>query len=92
MTQEPMIGPLMPDPPWDIRREGRTWHIDEALGRLELISEKFEIIDGKLFYDDEERLTLLAMLLENVGIDAATRLGDPKLWREAVARLPDVGR
>jgi hypothetical protein len=26
-------------------------------------------------------------LLENVGVDAAIRLGDPAVWREAIAEL-----
>ena len=34
--------------------------------------------------DDTERLTLLALLLENVGIDRAVRLGDAEVWRAAV--------
>jgi hypothetical protein len=34
-----------------------------------------------LFWDDTERLTLLALLLENVGVDRAVRLGDPEVWR-----------
>lgn len=72
-----------PDPPWDIRRAGRAWG-EEALDRLMLAPEKFEMTDGRLFWDDEQRLTLLALLLENLGIDAAVRIGDPRLWREAV--------
>lgn len=74
---------------WDIRREGRSWRGEdgEALARLELAPEKFEMMDGKLFFDDEQRITLLAMLLENVGIDAAVRLGDPALWRAAIDEL-----
>ncbi len=77
-----------PDPPWDIRRKGRAWG-PEALARLELAPEKFEMVDGKLFWNDRQRLTLLALLLENVGIDAAVRLGDVKLWREALDALQD---
>jgi hypothetical protein len=46
--------------------------------------EKIEMIRGKLFWDDEERLTVLALLLENLGVDQAVRLGDPAVWREAV--------
>ena len=42
---------------------------------------------GKLFWSDEERLLLLGLLLENVGADAAVRIGDPAVWREAVAAL-----
>ena len=45
------------------------------------------MIDGKLLHDDEERLMLLALLLENVGADAAVRLGAPGIWRAAVAKL-----
>ena len=71
---------------WDIRRRGREWD-DEAHDRYQLTPEKFEMCDGRLFWSDEERLTLLALLLENVGADAAVRLGNPQVWREAVASL-----
>ena len=80
----------MPDPQWDIRREGRRWSTDEMMERLEAAPEKLEVTEGKLYWDDEERLTMLAMLLENVGIDAAVRLGDPQLWRDAIAELDDT--
>jgi hypothetical protein len=40
---------------------------------------------------DEERLTMLALLLENVGADKAVRLGRPAIWRAAVAALDDAG-
>jgi len=72
---------------WDIRAEGRAWTRDEAMGRYELTPEKIEMIEGKLLWDDEQRLLLLGLLLENVGADAAVRLGDPNVWRTAVARL-----
>lgn len=77
----------MPDVDWDIRREGRSWDADEAWPRLELVPEKVKMTDGKLYWTDEERLTMLGLLLENVGIDKAIRLGDPKMWREAIATL-----
>jgi hypothetical protein len=72
---------------WDIRREPRAWG-SEALQRYELTPEKIELIDGKLLWDDEERLMLLGLLLENLGLDAAVRLGEPAVWRAAVADLP----
>ena len=72
---------------WDIRRAGRAWRGAEAMQRYELTPEKMELIDGKLFWTDEARLTMLALLLENVGVDAAVRLGDPQVWREALAAL-----
>ena len=73
---------------WDIRRDGRSWTADEALDRFERTPEKIEMIDGKLFWDDEQRLAMLGLLLENLGADAAVRLGNPAVWREAAARLP----
>ncbi|PYR80420.1 MAG: hypothetical protein DMF87_08855 [Acidobacteria bacterium] len=72
---------------WDIRRRGRKWTGQEARERYELTPEKIEMIDGKLFWDDEQRLTMLGLLLENVGVDAAVKLGNPVAWREAVAQL-----
>ena len=72
----------------DIRREGRAWISGEALPRYELAPGKIELIEGRLLWSEEERLTLLALLLENVGVDAAVRLGDPEVWRAAVADLP----
>lgn len=72
---------------WDIRRKGRAWGNDEARQKWELTPEKIEMHEGKLFWSDEERLNMLAMLLENVGIDRAVRLGNPKLWRKAIKEL-----
>jgi hypothetical protein len=57
------------------------------MDRCALVPEKLEMVGGKLLHDDEERLTLLALLLENVGADAAVRLGDPGVWRAAVANM-----
>ena len=34
-------------------------------------------------------LTMLALLLENVGIDKAVALGDSSIWREAIDALND---
>ena len=72
---------------WDIRRGGRTRLVDEALERFALAPERIEMMDGRLLLDDEERLALLGLLLENVGADAAVRLGNPSVWRRAVKEL-----
>ena len=71
---------------WKIQRAGRAWQA-EAMDRFALTPEKFEMCEGRLFWSDEDRLTVLALLLENVGADAAVRLGDPAVWREAIAGL-----
>ena len=77
-------------PEWDIRREGRAWRAGEIRTRYEALPEmKFEVIDGQLLWTDEERLCVLGVLLEAVGIDRAIRLGDPRVWREAIAELAE---
>jgi hypothetical protein len=77
----------MPDVEWDIRNEGRAWSKDEAFPRYELTPEKLEMVEGKLLWSDEDREALLGLLLENVGADHAVRLGNPDVWRAAVAKL-----
>ena len=77
----------MEDSRWDIRREGRAWEAHEARERWELTPEKFEMYEGKLFWDDTDHINLLGLLLENLGADRAVRLGNPEVWRAAVASL-----
>jgi len=72
---------------WDIRRDGRAWSEDEIESRYFSAPEKMELVDGKLYWDDEQRLHMLGLLLENVGVDAAAHLGSPNVWRDAVAKL-----
>ncbi|HTL29849.1 MAG TPA: hypothetical protein VL282_11535 [Tepidisphaeraceae bacterium] len=71
---------------WNIAREGRHWR-DEALERYELTPEKIEMVDGQLFWNHEDRLMMIGLLLENVGVDAVVRLGDPQVWRDAINAL-----
>ena len=74
---------------WDIRREGRAWG-SEGLSRFEMTPEKTEMVGGKLYSSDEERIAMLGLLLENVGADEAVRLGSGSVWRAAVAALSDA--
>jgi hypothetical protein len=50
------------------------------------------MMDGKLLWDDEDRVKLLGLLLENVGADRAVRLGNAAVWRAAVAALDERAR
>jgi hypothetical protein len=77
-------------PTWNIGREGRAWRGDEAHARYHLSPEKIEMIDGRLFWSEEDRIIMLGLLLENVGVDKAVRLGDAGVWREAIAALGDA--
>jgi hypothetical protein len=71
---------------WKIGREGRQWKGEEFDKRLYQAPEKIEFVGG-IFTDEEERLTVLAMLLENLGIDKAVRLGKLEDWKAAIAEL-----
>jgi hypothetical protein len=48
---------------------------------------------GKLYRSEADRITMLGLmvglLIENCGADAAVRIGNPEVWREAVRGLPN---
>jgi hypothetical protein len=71
---------------WNIGREGRNWSGEEFEKRIYQAPEKIEFVGG-IFTDEAQRLTVLAMLLENLGIDKAVRLGNTSDWKAAVADL-----
>jgi hypothetical protein len=71
---------------WKIEREGREWKGEEFNKRIYQAPEKIEYVGG-IFVDESERLTVLAMLLENLGIDKAVQLGNPADWKAAIAEL-----
>jgi hypothetical protein len=48
------------------------------------------MVGGRLYGTEEERLTMLALRLENVGADKAVRLGSAGIWRGAVAALNEM--
>jgi len=78
---------------WQIGLKGQRWDWESghAEERYELTPSKVELVDGKLFWNDEQRLLMLGLLLENLGIEAAMTLGDPAVWRAGAARLPEAG-
>jgi hypothetical protein len=43
-----------------------------------------ELIDGKLFWSERERLNMLAAMLEQVGLREAVKLAPKELWLEAL--------
>ena len=71
---------------WDIRREGRKWTREESERRLYQAPNKIEFVGG-IFASDRERLLVLGMLLEILGIDKVIRLGKLADWKAAVADL-----
>jgi hypothetical protein len=71
---------------WDIRREGRRWSHEEFDQRTFQAPEKIEYVNG-IFASERERLIVLGMLLENLGIDKAIRFGRLEDWKAAIADL-----
>ena len=77
----------MEETQWALRREGEAWEV-EGLSNYNMVPEKIELIDGKLFRIEEYRLTMPALLLEHVGVNQAVRIGNSDVWRAAVSKLP----
>jgi len=73
---------------WGHRRKGRAWR-EQARSRHELSPEKIEMIAGKLFWSERDRLVTLGLPLENLGVDKAIRIGDPNVWRDAIAHIDE---
>jgi hypothetical protein len=71
---------------WDIRREGHRWSHEEFDKRINQAPEKIEYVNG-IFASDRERLNVLGMLLENLGIDRAIRFGKLEDWKTAIEAL-----
>lgn len=79
----------MSDEVWDIRREGRKWAREESTRRMYQAPEKIEFVGG-IFGGDRERLIILGMLLELLGIDKVIRFGKLEDWKSAIAELEQI--
>lgn len=72
-------------PGWfDVRQKAREWTEDEFDARLDAMPEKIEC-SGGIFVSDEQRMTVLGMLLENLGMERAVRFGRLEDWEAVVA-------
>jgi hypothetical protein len=71
---------------WDIRREGRIWSHEEFDERINEAPEKIEYVNG-IFASHRERLIVLGMLLENLGIDSAVQFGRLEDWKASIEEL-----
>ena len=73
----------MKAPEWDIRRKGRRWSHEEFDDRISQAPEKIEYVNG-IFGSDRQRLIVLGMLLENLGIDRVVQFGRLEDWKAAI--------
>ena len=71
---------------WEIGRKGKQWSGEKFDRRCYQAPEKIEFVGG-IFTSDEERMVVLAMLLENLGIDKVIQLGDLADWKAAISDL-----
>ena len=69
---------------WDIRREGRRWTREETQHWLYHAPDKIEFVGG-IFAGEQQRLLVLGMLLELLGIDKVVRFGNLADWKAAIA-------
>src|ERR1700744_2638260 len=69
---------------YNVTLAGRPWFGAEAQQRYAQLPLKPELIDGRLYFTQDERLEMLAALLEHCGAAAAVRIGEPDVWLEAV--------
>ena len=72
---------------FDIGLEGKRWTVDRYHALDDVLPEKFELIDGKLFWGERERLGLLGAMLEQVGLAKAVTLAPRELWLQALDQL-----
>jgi hypothetical protein len=78
---------MQPEGGWDIRRNGHPWARSALQFYLSDYPEKPEVMDAKLFWTEEDRMIVLGLLLENIGVDKAVRLGNPQVWKDAISEL-----
>jgi hypothetical protein len=70
--------------PRPIGLKGARWTVDVFDQLAEMLPEKMELIEGKLFWSQRERIGMLAAMLEQVGLVEAVRLAPKELWLEAL--------
>ncbi len=70
----------------DIRREGRQWTREESEYWMRHAPEEIEFVGG-IFAGERQRLLVLGMILENLGIDKVVRFGNLADWKAAIADL-----
>lgn len=73
---------------WKYGFEGRAWEGAEIREKYNTSPEKIELYQGKIFFNDEERLRLLRLLAENVGLrQTIEATAGAKDWKYAAERI-----
>lgn len=73
---------------WSIGRAGKRWVGPDILAKLDALPMKLEVLEGKLFWDDAERVRVLAALMEQFGLDQVLQVAQIAAARDAEAGGP----
>ena len=74
---------------FNIGLDGHLWNVDRYYELDDVLPEKMELLEGKLFHGERQRLGMLAAMLEQVGLEKAVTLAPKALWLEALEKLED---
>jgi hypothetical protein len=73
---------------WKYGFKGRAWQGEEAHGKYLTAPEKIELFKGKILSSEDERLQMLRLLIENVGLcDTIEATAGAKEWQYAAERI-----
>ena len=68
---------------WPIERRSKSFSGDAFTEMVERFPARVDCCDGMIGPDHERRMLMLAMLIENVGVDEVIKIGNAELWLEA---------
>jgi hypothetical protein len=74
---------------FDIGLEGKRWTVHRYHALDDVLPEKMELLDGKLFHGERQRLGMLGTMLEQVGLAKAVTLAPKALWLQALDQLEE---
>ena len=74
---------------FDIGLEGKRWNVHRYHALDDVLPEKMELLDGKMFHGERQRLGMLGAMLEQVGLAKAVTLVPKELWLQALDQLEE---
>lgn len=69
---------------WPIERTPKMFSGDDFFEMVDRFPARVDCCDGMIGENNQQRLLMLAMLIENIGIDAVVKIGPLQLWIDAV--------
>ncbi len=69
---------------WPVERTPKRFSGDEFSAMVDRFPARVDCCDGMIGENHQQRLLMLAILIENVGIDEVVKIGPLQLWIDAV--------